>query len=1176
MSLPNANEPPRSTPEDKVVVEQFVAACIEAIEAGQIDPVDAICGARPDLATSVRRRLAQLAERGLIDAAALPPSAIGPYRIVRELGRGGMGSVLLAEQTEPVRRQVALKVIKLGMDTKEVVHRFRGERQALARMSHPNIAQVFDAGATDEGRPYFVMEYVPGRALVQYCDERLLPTRARVQLLATVCRAVQHAHDRGFIHRDLKPSNVLVVAHGDVHVPKIIDFGIAKATIVDAAAMPGDAATHQGQLLGTPEYMSPEQSASDGLDVDTRTDVWSLGVMLYELLCGELPFDGKRLRRVGRSDMERILREELPTEPSKRLTTVGEQVAAARGGPPSALVRTIAGELDWITLKALAKARQDRYPSPLALAEDLDRWLANLPVAAAPPGRGYRLRKFAARHRFAVGAGALVLLSLLLGLAVSLAATATARAARQREAEALADMRAFYGLARDAIGNLVTVADDRLAEVPAAESVRRVVLEDALGFYGELSRRRPLDPELRADLVEANLRIGTLQQRLGAGKDAIVALEASRDAAMALQQERPRDPRSLLLAVLANDRLAIFLARAGRDQEATQAWRSALDLVTAARGNLPIVDQRLDGDEARLAASLGQQFDSSPLESLRYFDQALAAFERLGSTSQPYALMHARCRAAYAEALTRVDRLADAETQLVRAAELAAAIVGPDSAQARETRAIAAGRLAEVLLRLGRTADAMTAQRQAIALYRALAVEHPSILSHADNEAGAWHALSMQQERVADLHGALASIAQAVSLREQLLTQGAPNHRFALWTARSLLRQSGLLVEAWQKHGGDRAAAEPPVVRGAAIIDVLRQEHPDDREVVVTYAAIHSALGSLAAAAKRYDDAIAEHHLARDATEALLRNGDSVEALQQLTHVAIQLLQAHYLTGDMQAALQAGEAGLAPLARGLALDARHARLRDLATELHSRIAMVRANAGNVEGGIEALEALWQLPGVDSDGRERSCLLRLAYVKDQREHPRHREWLDRLLADLAAAITARGDLAAALQRPAQNLGASHVQSRLRDIDLRLVLADALGIEERREEQSRWLGETMQLAAGISNLSADRQRNLLAQQAENALASRQPTAVIALVDAFEANVGERGKANYLAACLLMDARAQLPASDEHDRLVLRIVGLLRNALATGEVAPNALEQPRWFELRQRDDFASLLDR
>jgi len=327
-----------------------------------------------------------------------------------------MGVVYLAEQVEPVQRRVALKIVKLGMDTRQVVARFETERQALAVMDHPNIARVFDAGATETGRPYFVMELARGIPITDYCDRHKLSTRERLQLFLGVCQAVQHAHQKGVIHRDLKPSNILVVIQDDRPVPKIIDFGIAKAT--DHRLAQRTLFTEQGQLIGTPEYMSPEQAEMSGLDVDTRTDIYSLGVILYELLVGALPFDAGRLRSAAFGEIQRIIRETEPPKASTRLSTLKDtkaEIAERRGTDPGSLVKMLRGDVDWITMKAMAKDRTHRYSTASELAAEIERYLRHEPVTAGPPSAVYRMRKYVRRHKLGVAAAAVVMLAILIG-----------------------------------------------------------------------------------------------------------------------------------------------------------------------------------------------------------------------------------------------------------------------------------------------------------------------------------------------------------------------------------------------------------------------------------------------------------------------------------------------------------------------------------------------------------------------------------------------------------------------------------------------------------------------------------------------------------------------------------------------------------------------------------------
>jgi WD40 repeat protein/serine/threonine protein kinase len=372
-------------------------------------------------------------------AGEIPGASIGPYKLVRELGEGGMGTVWLAEQQEPVQRQVALKVIKPGMDSRQVIARFEAERQALALMDHPNIAKVHDAGTTANSRPYFVMELVQGVPLTRYCDEQRLTPRQRLELFIPVCQAVQHAHQKGIIHRDLKPSNVLVTLYDGRPVPKVIDFGIAKAT----GQLPSEHSvfTQVGQVVGTLEYMSPEQAELNPLDIDTRSDVYSLGVILYELLTGSTPLQRKRVKQAAMLEVLRLIREEEPPTPSARLSKTDElpSVAARRGLEPRKLSGLMRGELDWVVMKALEKDRNCRYESANGLAQDLERYLHDEPVAAGPPSASYRLKKFLWRNRGPVLAAGVVLLVLVGGIIGTTVGLVQAEQSQRDRNEALRD-----------------------------------------------------------------------------------------------------------------------------------------------------------------------------------------------------------------------------------------------------------------------------------------------------------------------------------------------------------------------------------------------------------------------------------------------------------------------------------------------------------------------------------------------------------------------------------------------------------------------------------------------------------------------------------------------------------------------------------------------------------------
>jgi len=558
-------------------VRMIFEKAVSAPPADRDGVVSAACAGDAELLALVRGMLSEHEGMGSIVAHAAHPSppgvlqeghTVGPYRLVSVIGEGAFGTVWLAEQREPIRRRVALKVLKLGMDSKEVLARFEAERQALALMNHPNVAKVLDAGITERGQSYFAMEYVAGNAITRFCDDQKLSVPGRITLFIQVCQAVQHAHTKGIIHRDIKPSNVLVELLDGVAAVKVIDFGIAKA--ISHIHEDATAFTQTGTIIGTPEYMSPEQAGGEP-DVDTRTDIYSLGVLLYELLTGLLPFDATQLRRAGYAEIQRIIREVDPPKPSTRLSSALSGAGAAfdkdmKGPTPPTtiaenrrtratdLMSLLRRELEWIPLKAMRKARSERYRSPAELADDLQRYLAGQALLAGPESRAYRARKFVRRNKGAVAAGLAVTAALLIGLATTLwqAREASiqrdqANAARDAEraradqlkkvsdfqsqmlaqidttqagVDLMADIRARYTAALENAGVPEAERTARLdalqqelvrvnATDAAAAMIDRTILKPAVAAIGEQFKDQAVvDAQLRQTLADLYLTIG--------------------------------------------------------------------------------------------------------------------------------------------------------------------------------------------------------------------------------------------------------------------------------------------------------------------------------------------------------------------------------------------------------------------------------------------------------------------------------------------------------------------------------------------------------------------------------------------------------------------------------------------------------------------------------------------
>jgi eukaryotic-like serine/threonine-protein kinase len=775
-----------------------------------------------------------------------PGTRIGPYKLLQQIGEGGMGVVYMAEQEHPVRRKVALKIIKPGMDIAQVVARFEAERQALALMDHPNIAKVLDAGATDSGRPFFVMELVNGAPITEYCDGARLTPRERLELFVPVCRAIQHAHQKGIIHRDVKPSNVLVTLVDGRPEPKVIDFGVAKA--IEQRLTERTLFTQHGSVVGTLEYMSPEQAALSGVDVDTRSDVYSLGVLLYELLTGTTPLGRGRLREAGYAEMLRLIREEEPAKPSTRLSGSGEalgSIAATRGTEPARLARLVRGELDWIAMKSLEKDRSRRYDSAGGLARDIERYLADEAVEACPPSRRYRLVKFVRAHRTALAtAGAF---ALLLVAATTLSVGLALRAERQKQravaAEALAQDRLVRArereqMAIDAVKRFrEAVADEPALKNGAALSeLRKRLMKEPLSFFRDLRDRLRADPDARpeslARLAQASADLGALIHEIGDARDGLAAYREALAIFRALDDALPGSERFRAGLAACHQNIGDLLREVGRPAEAMTELEAARAIW------LGMLDARPDDRNVRrrLAAchqAIGELFERTgrPAEAKAAFEAALAIRRELADAQPEVADLQfelSMTQQSVATTLLKAGKTGEGATVLEAALAILRKLAAahPEVNPYRNVLANNQMNLAKLLMDGGRTVEAIAMLDAGLAIRQQLADAYPTVIPYQKYLAQARALAGVMLAGAGRLAEARASFEAARPMLRKLADANPATIEFQHSLALNEMNLGSLLGQT-----GNRAEAKAAFEAALTAFEKLARDQPDSPDI---------------------------------------------------------------------------------------------------------------------------------------------------------------------------------------------------------------------------------------------------------------------------------------------------------------------------------------------------------
>jgi tetratricopeptide (TPR) repeat protein len=1067
---------------------------------------------------------------------------IGRYKLIEELGEGGFGVVWRAEQVEPIHREVALKVIRPGMDSRDIIARFAAERQALALMDHPNIAAVLDAGATETGRPYFVMELVKGVPITTYCDEHKFTIRQRLELFIPVCQAVQHAHQKAILHRDLKPSNILVTEVDGKPVPKVIDFGIAKAlgTSGEAALQASVMHTQAGMIIGTLQYMSPEQAGSRP-DVDTRSDIYTLGVILHELLTGDTPITSAQLKVAALDEVLRLIREGEAKRPSSRLlpvTAAGTKRATARHSEPRKLSASMRGELDWIVLKTLEKERDRRYETATALAEDIRHYLAYEPVSAGPPTAGYRLRKLMRKHRAAFAFAASIVVTLAAGIVVSTWQAARATRAEADTRVALAASEANFAKAREAVDKYLTqvTADPRLNEADFHD-LRKQLLESAVPFYEQLVAQKSADPELRHEQALMLGKLASVYHSIGDLAGAKTAMERKIAVAEKLVADVPTEPQYQNLLVGSFNNLGLLFKTAGQGEEAESAIRRALEIGERLISNHPTVAvyQR---DLASSYSSLGNGLRErgQALAAAKAYKRALeiredlsAKFKSTRGSREELARLYHNLGGLFEE---HGDGHAEATYQRAIEIEQKLAADFPTDPEYQHMLASTQNSLGIVLEMQGK-AEAETVYREALATRQNLVKNFPTVPGYRRDLADSHHNLANLLSAHGQGGAAEQAYRSALALREQLAAEfpAAPDYRQALGRSHHAL---GVLL----RDRDQRVEAEAAYRQALKIREQLKGEFPKVPEYRDEVSGSLYSLGILLSDYNQGEEALALYQRAVELREQLVDEFPKIPAYRN------SLASVHNNLGNLWHKRKQDEAAAAAYQRGL----------EIKEQLVADFPLVAAYQKGLASSCTNL-GLFLLDRGDSEEAERKCR-------------RAVEIVEKLTASFPQQPGYQSLLGACLHNLAKPLRQRQQWQAARQLCERAVMAQGKAIaSEPKNPGYRQFQRNHLMALSEVCLSMGDHAATLAHALE--LPKLYP----------KVGMAEHQAAFYVAQCVPLAAKD--PALTPPQRLQSaelyskQAVGLLRQAIANGY--KDAAELPKWeafAPLLARPDFRALI--